>query len=100
MKIWIKLLAGTLLGVLLSFLLPLDKKTWQDIFLFFSEFTIRIVRYVSFPLFFFTLATGVHELHREKQTLSVMLRLVIYLAASAFLLVFLGMLVTFVIGTP
>lgn len=100
MKIWMKLLLGTILGFILSLFLPLDSASWQSSLILLSEIVLRLGRYIAFPLFFFTMATGIYELQREKQLMTVLLRIIIFTAGGTLLLVLLGTVVTAFFTTP
>lgn len=89
MKIWIKLLIGSAIGVLLGFLLP-ETEAVNDIFAYISELVINIGRYAVFPLVLFSVAIGTFELKNDKQTLKVYGRSVLYLALSSLLLSVIG----------
>ena len=91
MKIWIKLLAGSIIGLLLGLLLPLNE-TGFDLFAYLSKLIINIGRYAIFPLVFFSLAIGTFELKTEKKALRVYGRTVLYMMAAAALLSLIGAL--------
>ena len=57
MKIWIKILIGSILGVLLGIFLPGTEKA-MELFSFVNRLFIQIGRYVVFPLVFFALVAG------------------------------------------
>jgi aerobic C4-dicarboxylate transport protein len=91
MKIWIKILIGIVLGLVLGILLPTSDGNLKLINLL-AEIFLRIGRYLVFPLAFFSLVLGTFELKREKKLLRVYARSLLYLLASAFLLVVIGIL--------
>jgi aerobic C4-dicarboxylate transport protein len=98
MKIWIKILIGSVIGILLGLFLPVGPKS-MEIFDYLSRLFIQIGRYVLFPLAFFSLAIGTFELKRERMILSVYGRIVLYLLASAVILVVVG-IVSVLIFSP
>ena len=91
MKIWIKILIGTILGIFLGNFLPPSAER-LELFDFISQVSIRIGSYVVFPLVFFSLAAGTFELKQEKKLFSVYLRILLYLLLSTFLLILIGVL--------
>jgi len=91
MKIWIKILIGIVLGLVLGILLPTSDGNLKLMALL-AEIFLRIGRYLVFPLAFFSLVLGTFELKREKKLLRVYARSLLYLLASAFLLVVIGIL--------
>ncbi len=88
MKIWLKLLIGTFVGILAGLFFP---ETWSDLKIIeqLSVLAINIGRYALFPLVFFTVVTGIHTLVQKKKVFGLMSRTVIYMViVSAILAVF------------
>jgi Na+/H+-dicarboxylate symporter len=79
MKIWIKLLIGTILGIVLGTYLPVDGNGAREILALLSEIIINIGRYILYPLVFFSLAIGTYKLKQGKKTIRVILRSLFYL---------------------
>lgn len=98
MKIWIKLLAGAVIGLLLGLFLPQGNASLGDVFSFLSKFSINIGRYAVFPMIFFSLAIGTYELKREKKVLRVYGRSILYLLAFSALLAIFGTLSALVLS--
>ena len=92
MKIWIKMTAGVIIGVLLGFILPAADESLNEVFSYLAELIINIGRYAVFPLVFFSLAYGIFELRQEKKLLRVYGRTILYLIISSVLLVIIGTL--------
>ncbi len=92
MKIWIKVLAAAIIGILLGIFLPEGSEKTGAVIASISEVIIHIGRYLLFPLMFFSLAYGVYELRLEKQTFRLFLRTFVYLVISTLVLVVLGIL--------
>jgi aerobic C4-dicarboxylate transport protein len=97
-KIWIKILVGSIIGIALGALLPASTGI-QDIFGYLAKLFLQVGRYVVFPLAFFSLMMGTHELRRERSLPPVYGRLLLYLVGSTVLLVLVGML-TFLVFAP
>ncbi len=91
MKIWIKFLIGTIIGIFIA-LFPEHSAASRDLLSFFSELTINIGRYILFPLIFFSLAIGVYELKQEKRALKTYTKLILYLVLSTAFMTILGTL--------
>jgi Na+/H+-dicarboxylate symporter len=89
MKIWIKLLVGSVIGVLAGIFIPAQAQGFFDSL---SGLLIGIGRYVLFPFVFFSLGIGTSELRQEKRLVRVYLSGLKYLALSAALLVLIGTL--------
>lgn len=98
MKIWIKLLAGAVIGLLLGLLLPHENASLHNAFSFLSKISINIGRYVVFPTIFFSLAIGTYELKREKKILTIYGRSILYLLAASVLLALFGALSAIVLS--
>ncbi|MDC7226215.1 MAG: cation:dicarboxylase symporter family transporter [Spirochaetales bacterium] len=88
MKIWLKLLIGTIAGILAAFFLP---DAWSNILIIeqLSTVAINIGRYILFPLVFFSVVTGIHTLIQKKKAGGILGRSVLYMVIiSALLSVF------------
>jgi Na+/H+-dicarboxylate symporter len=91
MKIWLKLLIGSLVGLGLALLLPATTGI-ISVFDFLSTLFVRIGRFVVFPLVFFSLCIGTYELTREKRALAVYGKSLLFLLGACALLAILGVL--------
>jgi aerobic C4-dicarboxylate transport protein len=89
MKIWIKLFAGSAIGVLLGVFLAPEAST-TELFAFLSELVINIGRYAIFPLILFSLAIGTFELKNNKKVMRVYGRTIMYLVITSALLAIVG----------
>lgn len=90
MKIWIKLLIGTIIGVLLGFFLPIAGEGQNETLSFLVTLVLHIGRYTIFGLIFFSVVIGTYELKQEKQLLKVYSRILLYMVVSTFILVLIG----------
>jgi Na+/H+-dicarboxylate symporter len=89
MKIWIKLLVGSLVGLVIGFFIPVQAQGFFDSL---TAILIGIGRYAIFPFIFFSLGIGTSELRQEKRLARVYLSAFKYLALAAALLVIIGTL--------
>ncbi len=89
MKIWIKLLIGSLIGLAAGFFIPVQSQGFFDSL---SGLLIGIGRYALFPFIFFSLGIGTSELRQEKRLLRVYSSVFKYLVLSAGLLIIIGTL--------
>ena len=89
MKIWIKLLIGSLIGLAAGLFIPVQAQGFFDSL---SSLLIGIGRYVLFPFIFFSLGIGTSELRQEKRLLRVYFSVFKYLVLSAGLLILIGTL--------
>lgn len=89
MKIWIKLSAGIILGIIINIFLPVN----EDLAGFISSISsllIQIGKYAIFPLVFFSLIVGTYELKTEKKLIQIYGKSILFLIASCIILVFIG----------
>jgi Na+/H+-dicarboxylate symporter len=89
MKIWIKLFIGSLIGMAVGFLVPVQAQGFLDSL---SSVLVGIGRYALFPFIFFSLGIGTSELRQEKRLGRVYLSLFKYLALASALLILIGTL--------
>jgi aerobic C4-dicarboxylate transport protein len=89
MKIWIKLLIGSLVGLAAGFFIPVQSQGFFDSL---SSLLVGIGRYALFPFIFFSLGIGTSELRQEKRLLRVYYSVFKYLVLSAGLLIIIGTL--------
>jgi Na+/H+-dicarboxylate symporter len=94
MKIWLKLLFGSLLGVLLGYFLPQDNQRILATLGWLEEMAIRIGRYGTVPMLVFSLTIAIYELRQDGQFWRLILRSFLLLLASAVFVITAGILVT------
>ena len=96
MKIWVKLLAGIIVGIVLAIALGDDKAmvSLESI----STVVVHIGRYALFPLVLFGGIIAMYELKREKNTKLILGRIAIYLTASSLLLAIIGTFSTIILA--
>jgi Na+/H+-dicarboxylate symporter len=92
MKLWIKLLAGAVLGLLLGFFLPADNQTILTITERIAQFAINIGRYAVVPMLFFSISIAVHELRQQGGFWGMLFHAILFVAISAALVISGGIL--------
>ncbi|HUX13690.1 MAG TPA: cation:dicarboxylase symporter family transporter [Spirochaetia bacterium] len=92
MKIWMRFLAGGIVGLLIGLYLPLYGGDTLDLFRFLDRLVLNIGKYVVFPMVFFGLASGIRELKEERAVFSTIARAIAYIMAATAALAFLGAL--------
>jgi Na+/H+-dicarboxylate symporter len=90
MKVWLKLLIGSLLGVLLGFLIPYDSQGILQNLGWIETLAIRIGRYATVPVLFFSLTIAVYELRQDGQFWRLFFRTLLFILASAVLVIAAG----------
>ncbi|MDR1930220.1 MAG: dicarboxylate/amino acid:cation symporter [Treponema sp.] len=94
MKIWVKLLIGSILGTVLGFLLPYENTGVLEIFTWLEQFALRIGRYTMIPLLFFALIIAIYELRQDRNFWGLTLKTFAAIIVSAVFVIALGILVT------
>ncbi|GAB1484529.1 cation:dicarboxylase symporter family transporter [Treponema sp.] len=96
MKVWLKLLIGSLLGLALGFLLPHDNQTLLASLAWTEQLAIRLGRYALVPSLFFSLAVAVYQLRQDDRMWGLVFRTTLIIAGAAVVLVSAGLLVAIV----
>jgi Na+/H+-dicarboxylate symporter len=65
MKIWIKLLAGSILGIILGFLLPAESPRLLAALVWMEGLALGIGRYAVIPVLVFSLTIAIYELRQD-----------------------------------
>ncbi len=99
MKVWVKLLIGSVLGVTIGFLLPSDSETVASVFRWLERLALNIGRYAVVPVLVFSFTIAVYELRQEEQFWSMLLKNFIVIIAASVFVIFMGIIVT-VIFSP
>jgi Na+/H+-dicarboxylate symporter len=94
MKIWVKLLIGSVLGAILGFLLPYENESVLGVLGWFEQFALHLGRYSAIPLLFFALIIAVYELRMDKEFWPLVGKSFLIMIFGAIVVVFLGIVVT------
>ena len=94
MKIWLKLLIGSILGVTLGFLLPFDNELIVSRLAWFGELAIQIGRYGLVPVLLFSLTIAVYELRQDGQFWSMVFKTFLVIIFSSVFVIGAGILAT------
>lgn len=94
MKVWVKLLIGSILGLVIGFLLPHDSQRVLTVFEWLEKLALGIGRYAVVPVLVFSLTVAVYELRLDEQFWPMVLKNFILIIAASFLVITLGLLVT------
>ncbi|MHC6202404.1 dicarboxylate/amino acid:cation symporter [Breznakiellaceae bacterium SP9] len=99
MKVWVKLFIGSILGIVLGFLLPdtnidiMDKLEWLQLL------AIRAGRYVAPPFLVFSLTIAIYELRQDQRLWGLVLKTALCIIGMAAIVIGAGLLAV-VIFTP
>jgi len=86
MRVWIKLLIGSVLGIIIGFLLPETENVFAAL-QWLEKFALGIGRYAVVPVLVFALTIAVYELRMDEQFwLMVLKNFLFIIAASAFVI--------------
>ena len=96
MKVWLKLLIGSILGVVIGFLLPSDNHALVQGLAWFEVLAIRIGRYCLVPILVFSLTVAVYELRQDGQFWGLVLKTLLLIIFSSFFVISAGILVTLI----
>jgi len=67
MKVWIKLLSGSILGFIIGFLLPSESQNVVSVLQWLEKFALGIGRYAVVPVLVFSFTIAVFELRQDDQ---------------------------------
>ncbi|MDR0685119.1 MAG: dicarboxylate/amino acid:cation symporter [Spirochaetaceae bacterium] len=98
MRIWLKLLIGSIFGLLLGFLVPENHPAVLDIFSFLRNLAIGIGRYTALPIMVFSLTIGIYELRQDGKFWSLLIRTFLLLAGISVFVIVLGIGVTLLLS--
>ncbi|MDR0496406.1 MAG: cation:dicarboxylase symporter family transporter [Treponema sp.] len=94
MKVWLKLLIGSILGVAVGFLLPSDNQTIINGIAWCGELAILIGRYSLAPILVFSLTIAVYELRQDGQFWGMVFKTFLIIVLSSVFVISAGILVT------
>ncbi len=94
MKVWIKLLIGSILGLFLGLVVPQDNTTIIGVIDWLARVALQIGRYTLVPTLGFSLVIAIYELRQDKQMWPVVFRTVGIIIGSSIVIIGSGMLVT------
>jgi len=95
MKVWIKFLIGSILGMFIGFLLPDSEAVFQGL-AWLEKLAIGVGRYSVIPVLVFSLTVAVYELRMDEQFWSMILKNFIFIIIASAFVIFLGILVTMI----
>ncbi len=100
MKVWIKYLIGTLLGVIAAFILPVGNASIDSVISTLSEIAIRFGRYALIPMLLFGTAMSMYNLRSKKHIFKTSLWTSATIVFSTLILVVLGLLTILLVTLP
>jgi len=95
MKVWVKLLIGSILGITLGLLSPENPRLLEGL-VWLEQFVLRIGRYAVVPMLVFVLSIGIYELRHDRQFWPLLVKNCLMIAGISVFVIALGVLVTLV----
>lgn len=99
MKIWIKYLAGVVIGLAFALVAPSQNATFAEVTAYLSGLAIQFGRYSLYPVLFFGFTVAVYELRESKALFRLGAITAVFIIISSILAVVIG-LVTVLIRNP
>jgi len=94
MKVWVKFLIGSVLGMVIGFLLPAENVSVFSALQWLEKLAIGMGRYAVVPVLVFSLTVAVYELRMDEQFWPMILKNFILITVASFFVIFLGIIVT------
>jgi Na+/H+-dicarboxylate symporter len=93
MKVWVKLLIGSILGITLGLLLPENPQVRGGL-VWLEQLALHIGRYAVIPMLVFVLTIGIYELLQDKQFWPLVLKNCLTIVGVSILVIAMGVLAT------
>ena len=98
MKLWIKYIFATIVGILLgSYAFPVSETAYGNL-QFAARIVLNVGQYALFPLVFFSMAYAAFQLRMDRRVLSVIGKSLLYVFSTGVLLVGLGTIAVFLLN--
>jgi len=94
MKVWVKLLIGSILGMTIGFLLPAESHGVITVLSWLEKLALGIGRYAVVPVLVFSLTVAVYELRMDEQFWSMVLKNLLLIIAMTAFVIFSGIITT------
>jgi len=94
MKVWVKFLIGSILGITIGFLLPHENVNILPAFQWLEKLALGMGRYVVVPILVFSLTIAVYELRQNDQFWPMVFKNVLLIIGTSIFVIFSGIMVT------
>jgi Na+/H+-dicarboxylate symporter len=94
MKVWVKLVLGSLIGIAAGFFLPFDNQNLVSVFAWLEKLSLGIGRYAVIPILVFSLTIAVYELRQDGLFWPLVLRNFLVIIGISLFVITSGILVT------
>jgi Na+/H+-dicarboxylate symporter len=96
MKVWVKLLIGSILGMVIGFLLPAENINISSVFQWLEKLALGMGRYVVVPVLVVSLTLAVFELRLDEKFWPMLFKNLFFIIIASLFVVFSGVLVTMI----
>ena len=100
MKLWIKFLIGSLIGIACAFILPSGNAAVEKVIKFLAEIAVRFGRYITVPILFFTAITAFNKLRDTRILVKTGIWSLAVIIVSSLLMTAVGMLSVLLVRLP
>ncbi|MFW6260426.1 MAG: dicarboxylate/amino acid:cation symporter [Spirochaetota bacterium] len=98
MKLWMRILIGAAIGLILGLYLPTEGGDTVEVMETLAALVVNVGRYAVFPLIFFGLVIGLHELREDRMTLRVFGKAALSIVTVTAVMVIITTLVTLLLA--
>jgi len=98
MKVWVKLLFGSIFGLAIGFLMPAGNASVISFFQWLQKLALGIGRYAVVPVLVFSLTIAVYELRQNNQFVQMIFKNSVIIIVAAFFVIFSGIIVTIIVS--
>jgi Na+/H+-dicarboxylate symporter len=98
MKVWIKLLIGSILGITIGFLLPAENTSVVSVLQWLEKLVMGMGRYAVVPVLVFSLTIAVHELRQNDQFWPMVFKNALLIITASVFVIFAGIMITLFIS--
>lgn len=100
MKIWLKFIIGSILGIISALIIPTDTFVMQKILPYITKYSIQFGRYMLLPLIFFTMTVSVCKLRKKNLLLKTALKSISVVTISSLILTIIGIISGLLVSLP
>jgi len=95
MKVWVKFLIGSILGMIIGFLLPDNAGVFAALS-WLEKLAIGMGRYTVVPVLVFSLTVAIYELRMDDQFWSIIFKNILFILVSSAIVIFVGITITMI----
>ena len=100
MKIWLKFIIGSILGIISALIIPTDTFVMQKILPYITKYSIQFGRYMHLLLIFFTMTGSECKLRKKTLLLKTALKSISVVTISSLILTIIGIISGLLVSLP